>query len=54
VLGTHNNAISDVAWAPDMGRSFHVIATASREPSFKVREFSSLLSFLITVVCDVM
>jgi hypothetical protein len=43
VLGTHNNPISDIAWAPDMGRSFHLIATASREINFKVSLFSYAL-----------
>lgn len=26
----------DIAWAPAMGRSYHLIATASREPTFRV------------------
>lgn len=28
--------INDVAWAPSMGRSYHLIATAAKEPNFKV------------------
>lgn len=35
-LGEHNNPVHDIAWAPAMGRSYHLIATASREPTFKV------------------
>lgn len=38
ILGDHNNAVHDVAWAPAMGRSYHLIATASRESSFKIHE----------------
>jgi hypothetical protein len=34
--GGHQNAISDIAWAPAMGRSYHTIAVASRENVFKV------------------
>lgn len=36
VLGEHQNPVHDIAWAPAMGRSYHQIATASREPTFKV------------------
>jgi WD40 repeat protein len=35
-LGEHSSPVQDIAWAPAMGRSFHLIATASRESSFKV------------------
>ena len=37
-LGTPEDTgvIHDVAWAPAMGRSYHLIATASRENKFKV------------------
>jgi nucleoporin SEH1 len=37
VLDSHTTPIHDVAWAPVMGRSYHLIATASREKYFKVR-----------------
>ena len=36
VLGEHYGVIHDIAWAPAMGKSYHQIATATREPSFKV------------------
>jgi hypothetical protein len=36
VLDSHTTPIHDVAWAPVMGRSYHLIATASRERYFKV------------------
>jgi nucleoporin SEH1 len=36
VLDSHTTPIHDVAWAPVMGRSYHLIATASREKYFKV------------------
>lgn len=36
VLGTHADAIHDIAWAPSMGRSYHLIATTSREHTFQV------------------
>jgi hypothetical protein len=29
-LEGHEDSITDVAWAPNLGRSFHLIATASR------------------------
>mmetsp|Transcript_8172 Transcript_8172/g.13578 ORF Transcript_8172/g.13578 Transcript_8172/m.13578 type:complete len:273 (-) Transcript_8172:1027-1845(-) len=35
-LGDHVNPVHDIAWAPSMGRSYHLIATASRESTFKV------------------
>eukprot|EP00607_Mallomonas_marina_P007910 CAMPEP_0182424008 /NCGR_PEP_ID=MMETSP1167-20130531/10133_1 /TAXON_ID=2988 /ORGANISM="Mallomonas Sp, Strain CCMP3275" /LENGTH=328 /DNA_ID=CAMNT_0024603469 /DNA_START=106 /DNA_END=1089 /DNA_ORIENTATION=+ len=35
-LDPHIEAVNDVAWAPAMGRSFHMIATAGREKSFKI------------------
>jgi WD40 repeat protein len=28
--------VHDIAWAPAMGRSYHLIATATREPNFKI------------------
>jgi nucleoporin SEH1 len=36
ILGTHSNTIHDVAWAPSMGKSYHLIATASRDPVFQI------------------
>jgi nucleoporin SEH1 len=36
VLGEHANAVHDIAWAPSMGRSYHLICTASREPKFYI------------------
>ena len=37
VLGElHVNPVHDIAWAPSMGRSYHLIATASREPFIRV------------------
>mmetsp|Transcript_24116 Transcript_24116/g.33064 ORF Transcript_24116/g.33064 Transcript_24116/m.33064 type:complete len:335 (-) Transcript_24116:88-1092(-) len=38
VLGEHHNPIHDIAWAPSMGRSYHLIATASREPTFQIHK----------------
>lgn len=34
--GEHNGVVHDIAWAPVMGRSYHLIATASRENCFRV------------------
>lgn len=31
-------AISDIAWAPSMGRSMHLIATASKETCFRIHQ----------------
>ncbi len=31
-----NGVVSDIAWAPVMGRSYHLIAVATRQPSCKV------------------
>lgn len=42
VLGEHTGIIHDIAWAPAMGRSYHLIATAYREPSFKVHTLQRL------------
>jgi hypothetical protein len=36
--GEHNGVVHDIAWAPVMGRSYHLIATASRENCFRVRQ----------------
>jgi nucleoporin SEH1 len=38
VLGEHNNVVHDIAWAPVMGRSYHLIATASRESCFRIHK----------------
>jgi len=35
-LGEHTSAVSDVAWAPNMGRSYHLIATADTSNTFKI------------------
>lgn len=35
-LGCHNNGVWDVAWAPNVGRSFHLIASAGRDGVLKV------------------
>ena len=44
-LEAHTEAIHDVAWAPSMGRSYHLIATAGREKYFKVCMIALLLPF---------
>ena len=36
ILDQHTEAVHDVAWAPSMGRSYHLIATAGRGLYFKV------------------
>lgn len=36
VLGEHSGVVHDIAWAPTMGRNYHQIATASREPTFRI------------------
>lgn len=36
VLEGHNDEISDIAWAPNMGRSFHLIATASKDEKVRI------------------
>ena len=42
MLGEHTGVVHDIAWAPAMGRSYHLIATASREASFKVHTLKRL------------
>jgi len=37
VLGVHGRPVHDIAWAPNMGRSYHLIAAASREKNFRVK-----------------
>jgi len=32
----HTGAIRDVSWAPNMGRTYHLIATASKDQSIKI------------------
>lgn len=49
ILGSHNSAITDIAWAPSMGRSYHMIATASRESSFKVGPMASFIKAVFTI-----
>ena len=39
--------IQDVAWAPAMGRSYHLIATASRENNFKVSDNVYLFIYIL-------
>jgi len=36
VLGEHSGVVHDIAWAPVMGRSYHQIATASRDNVVRV------------------
>jgi hypothetical protein len=47
--------VHDIAWAPVMGRSYHLIATASRENCFRVRQrYSRRLKheyILIALLC---
>lgn len=35
-LAGHSDAIHDVSWAPNMGRSYHLIATASKDRTVRV------------------
>ena len=42
VLGEHTGVIHDIAWAPAMGGSYHLIATASREATCKVHTLKRL------------
>lgn len=35
-LDAHDEPVHDVAWAPSMGRSYHLIATTGRGNSFKI------------------
>nr|CCA17427.1 nucleoporinlike protein putative [Albugo laibachii Nc14] len=37
-LQGHNDAIHDVCWAPNMGRSFHLVATASKDRVVRIWE----------------
>lgn len=39
-LKGHTDAVHDVAWAPNMGRSYHLIATASKDRSFRIYKLS--------------
>lgn len=34
--GGHKDAIHDIAWAPNMGRSYHLVATASKDRTAKI------------------
>ena len=36
-LDPHEQAVNDVAWAPNMGRSYHLIASAGQDHKLKVR-----------------
>ncbi|KND04014.1 uncharacterized protein SPPG_01461 [Spizellomyces punctatus DAOM BR117] len=36
VLGGHNDIVTDVAWAPNMGRSYQLIATASKDGHVRI------------------
>jgi hypothetical protein len=49
VLGEHTNVVHDIAWAPAMGRSYHLIATASRESTFKVASLLTAVLILLTI-----
>lgn len=44
ILDSHAEAVHDVAWAPSMGRSYHLIATAGRGTSFKVDTGQDMLA----------
>eukprot|EP00605_Chrysophyceae_sp_TOSAG23-4_P002705 GSChrysophyteH1.ASY1.ANO1.2983.1 assembled CDS len=44
VLGEHDSVIHDIAWAPAMGKTYHQIATATREAYFKVHTLTRVTS----------
>ena len=55
-LGEHSSAISDIAWAPNMGRSYHLIATADTSSVFKIhtiRREGGVLSLAGTQELDI-
>ena len=35
-LSKHNAAVNDVCWAPNLGRSYHLIASASSDTKIKI------------------
>jgi nucleoporin SEH1 len=35
-LNGHSDSIHDVCWAPNMGRSYHLLATASKDRTFRI------------------
>ena len=38
----HDGKVHDIAWAPDMGRSFHLIATAGQDNTVRIWEVRTL------------
>jgi nucleoporin SEH1 len=43
-LGTHEGIVRDVAWAPSMGRSYQLIATASSDGHVRIYQLTTLAS----------
>ena len=39
-LEPHGHAVNDVAWAPNMGRSYHLIASAGQDQQLKVHRLA--------------
>jgi nucleoporin SEH1 len=39
-LRGHENPIHDVSWAPNMGRSYHLIASASKDTTARIWKFN--------------
>lgn len=35
-LQSHTNTINDVSWAPNLGRSYHLLASASKDQKVKI------------------
>ena len=35
-LTGHTSSVHDIAWAPDMGRTFYMIATASKDKTLRI------------------
>lgn len=46
--GSQGRPVSDIAWAPTLGRSYHLVAVASRDATFKVTLAQYLLQTLLT------
>ncbi|KAI9023986.1 WD40-repeat-containing domain protein [Hyaloraphidium curvatum] len=57
ILGGHGDLVHDVSWAPNVGRSYHLIATACKDNHFRIFRLTPnanpVAGFVVECVADV-
>ena len=52
LLGGHTGVVRDIAWAPNMGRSFEIIATACSDGHVRIFHLTKANGFSVDLVAD--